>query len=389
MRNPDSEKNYKETERYLKVTRDFAFDNDLMFEELYEDIIDFTVYLKKNKEKIQKFVINSHNAKIELVSCIENHYAVVWDTEYWKLFEDFLYTFISIDYNIHYKDEHVKYGYDVDKLNQAHIKYFEVKLLQHMLDKYRINLSEEHQQAIVEKEINMLLGTKTPIDMTGYEELIREKESLSKCIVLMHEFEHALSVYCPEVKERDLELMHILLEMLHEVDKMNGVNEITLGANLEMLNPTSINNQVIKDEIFGDFHAFIEFVSFYSACSGDNIDKVLSELAVSFIVDLRLLNTFRLYTTTINDIMKIIVTYNDYETKSNKIKEYFDNEHRILSFRPYIVSRLSYFYCQMRIGDDKELPFGLDDTTYMKQGIETLFTESMERLIKALPIHVE
>ena len=107
-------------ERYLKSRRKyFKYDVD-------EDIVDLMPYF--HEKNVEVIVVNSPSARNEIVREKDGKWVVIWDTFYWKYFEQMVILLMSI-----YSDENVKEDYELK------LDYLEAVLYEFLSIKYKYN----------------------------------------------------------------------------------------------------------------------------------------------------------------------------------------------------------------------------------------------------------
>ena len=172
---------------------DVKIANDEEFLQYYSDLTQWLVSCSENKEKIDYKIIHSGRLAISTFQVSRNKSQfLIWDTAFWDSFEQFLIAFFSFDAIMSNptKDQQSRHQYWEGAENFIRGNTF--RIIKNYFSTSPLYISILETINYYERPGNLKIDSHA----FGY---IKEIISFAKEFVLLHELEHLLKVWAPDV----------------------------------------------------------------------------------------------------------------------------------------------------------------------------------------------
>lgn len=321
---------------------DVKIANDEEFLQYYSDLTQWLVSCSENKEKIDYKIIHSGRLAISTFQVSRNKSQFfIWDTAFWDSFEQFLIAFFSFDAIMSNptKDQQSRHQYWEGAENFIRGNTF--RIIKNYFSTSPLYISILETINYYERPGNLKIDSHA----FGY---IKEIISFAKEFVLLHELEHLLKVWAPDVFLHDSNMFinvanyyrdHIV--DLLEIDDWEIKHMAPEQFKAIISNVISDTNNSLFYEIYNDYHAFFEVLLHHNENFNDKT-RTFSNNLPTYIISLKLLKFFESYKNYVIGVTgKVLSTAHlDKATRMRKIFEAAQKASRAVYERDYLVVEL-------------------------------------------------
>lgn len=282
------EKNSKNYIRYIDehFSAKPSFDEEA--EHWFDDLCQFLERIANNREKVNLHIVEADRGSVFKLE-ERGDFTIFWNTAYWKLCKRFMTT-VLVCTNVGCEGCKISLQMVFDAINQLLFETYS-----YYKRYYRNNKVFSSLFSRLANEYSDYV--ELPWDNSSFEEVLEGKDlSLSKLFVMQHEVEHILTKISPEVRDYDIqrfdEAIAIQIEKTKNEEYIRGMTVAEYHAGLnKVLNPPSEDWGKIKEEMYGDFHAFTEMVELSTRFT--NMPKYF--LVGDMLLAVKTFNMFRTY----------------------------------------------------------------------------------------------
>lgn len=265
---------------------------DEEFVQYYTELTQRIASCAKNKEHIIYKIIHSGRSSISTFPIKRNEsQLLVWDTAFWDLYEQFLVAFFSFDTQMSYpaNDQDAKTQFWNGTENYLRSNTFQMVKDYYSTSPYNISLLEAAN--IYKKPSYLWIDPQTM-------DYIKEIISFAKEFVLLHELEHMLKEWDPEVFYSGSNAF-INVAKYYRDHIVNSIDFESEPMDLErykniISDVSSDINSFLYSEIYSDYHAFFELLLHHNENFKDK-SRPFSTHLPTYIVSLKLLKYFESY----------------------------------------------------------------------------------------------
>lgn len=339
---------------------------DKTFMELFHSLADWLEVVDQKRNFIDTYVIRSDKAQILVIPNEDKtRFSLIWDVSFWEFYEQFVRAFFSI-MNIA-SDEN---------LPEANKRCFFVST-----EKYFLNSIIDYlkKRFSAYKDICSLLEgyrfESKDILLYINDDLLDasiEVCTLGKEFILMHELEHILYFFSPEIYQQDSIVFDEALKWFHD-EMLPFFNSEIIRTESEVLKMSVEHIQNTKDgkryiELFNDYHAFFEMMMYHheNIC---NTSVPFTRNSQSYFYGVKLLKMFE---SCINYLTRVVenaasTKFQAVERRFAQVKKASEEYQRIIFSRDYLAVEIIwvglFWYAEK---------FPIDRTEYL----ESLDTEN-------------
>lgn len=272
---------------YSQYCVESVFDHD--FDGLFNSFSDMLLKIHENRDMIDTCVIHSGRAEVTSIPIKgTSRYVLVWDQAYWEFYKSFVRTFCSLwnvflDNTLSEEDKNARYF----RING----FFTNTIINYLIHRFPADddFCAYMEKCRVDSKFSQLFLT------DFYEDESENLLWIGKEFLLMHELEHVLYKYSPEVFAWDSQSFNEIIDWYHDTllplidDSIipNGPDEFKEAV--EWIQKNKNSNYYV--ELFNDFHSFFEVLDYHRENYHDT-NKPFTSKSQSFLFGVKLLKMF-------------------------------------------------------------------------------------------------
>ncbi len=361
---------------------------DRTFVALYENLSDWLVAVDENRDSITTCVICSNKVQnFTLSNRKEKKFTLVWDVSFWHYYSKFLLTFFSYDYLM---DSDVGHKKNEKFLFSNAESFFKSSILDYLLERFSRDKDVVEILAKIKSKHSNATGVYV---RDGIKDVVDSIALISKEFVLMHELEHILYHLSPEIYSKDTKTFDELLQYYRDVLIDNIDENIT---HIKAIEFKKIVDELLSNkekpyysELYGDFHAFFEILSYH----GENFKDVhfpFTSKIPNYLFAIKLLKIFESCINYITQIVDCLLSTKFYENayKIKRLEEISSAYQKTVFNRDYLsvelVSVCLMIYSEQFMLDEKKFAESIDTIPFVlpyTEIMQPIFNEFVQELV--------
>lgn len=361
--------------------------DDYDFKGLFKSYSDWLSKIDENRSLIDTFVIHSGKAEISVIPInTTSQYVLVWDEAYWDFYDKFLHSFNSL-WCIYCNNS---LNEDLKNILYMNVKgFFTNSIIEYLTQRFHTysDFRALLKTYRVDSQLARILISDT---------FINQSDNLlwvGKEFLLMHELEHILFNFSPEVFAHDSQCFDEAIDYYHD-NFLPLIDESIIPGGSARLKPYVEQLQKDKNsnnynELFNDYHGFFEIMDHHHENIRDTFTP-FTPMSQTYLFSVKLLKMFDSCKNFMTRVIEnaLSTKYYPKEKRIERVNKVSSNCQSMILCRDYLAGELLFtglYLCA------KEFP-GFNEQAFSEQHNTKDFTSPysnyLEPIVKDLTSHI-